>query len=84
MKIFRLILPLMITLWYSTSKAEPTQDQIIIITNVNVWDGIGNSLKNNYQVLIVGNHIKQVAPRVTIPSGAKIIDGKGNTLIPGL
>lgn len=84
MKIFRLILPLMITLWYSTSKAEPTQDQIIIITNVNVWDGIGNSLKNNYQVLIVGNHIKQVALRVTIPAGAKIIDGKGNTLIPGL
>lgn len=65
-------------------KAQQGTDTIIVITNVNVWDGRSDSLKNNYQVLVKGNHIREVASNVTLPTGAKIIDGKGCTLIPGL
>lgn len=56
----------------------------IVFVNVNVWDGISDSLLMNAQVVIVGNHIKQVGSGVTLPAGTKIIDGKGGTLMPGL
>lgn len=68
----------------STIRAQETLDSLIVITNVNVWDGLSDSLNSNYQVLVRGNHIQEVAPKVSLPAGAKIIDGKGYTLIPGL
>lgn len=56
----------------------------MLITNVNVWDGVCDSLTDNQQVLIVGNHIGQVASSIVPPEGCIIINGRGNTLIPGL
>lgn len=56
----------------------------VVFINVNVWDGTRDSLLRNAQVVIIGNHIHQVGSGVTLPSGAKIIDGKGGTLMPGL
>lgn len=76
---------IVIFLWLGADlKAQETSDSLIVITNVNVWDGLSDSLNSNYQVLIRGNHIQEVAPKVSLPAGAKIIDGKGYTLIPGL
>lgn len=56
----------------------------VVFINVNVWDGKQDSLLKNAQVVVVGNHIHQVGSGVTLPGGARIIDGKGCTLIPGL
>lgn len=56
----------------------------VVFINVNVWDGLSDSLVKNIQVVVVGNRIRQVGSGVTLPGGAKIIDGKGGTLIPGL
>jgi len=55
----------------------------VIITNVNVWDGTSNKLKEGYDVLIEGTKIKNVAKGLK-QSGAIIIDGKGGTVTPGL
>jgi len=58
---------------------EPNQ---ILITNVNVWDGVNDDLKQNVDVLVVGNKIKRIG-KIKAPK-AKVIDGGDKTLIPGL
>lgn len=68
------------TLVQAKEKKAPT---IVLITNVNVWDGTSKSLKNGHDVLIVDNIVDKVAKGIKM-SGAKVIDGKGGTLIPGL
>ena len=55
-----------------------------LIKNVHVWDGTSNQLNKNMDVLIEDNLIKQVAKNISVPNGAKVIDGGGKTLIPGL
>lgn len=57
---------------------------IILIKNVNVWDGTSNSLSTNFSVLIEDNLIKKVAKNIAEPNGAMVLDGGGKTLIPGL
>ncbi len=57
---------------------------IILIKNVNVWDGTSNSLSTNLSVLIEDNLIKKVAKNISEPNGAMVLDGGGKTLIPGL
>jgi imidazolonepropionase-like amidohydrolase len=56
----------------------------VLITNVNVWDGTSDGLKNGQSVLVEGNLIKQVGANISAPGGATVIDGGGRTLIPGL
>lgn len=63
-----------------TYAQKPTQ---IVIKNVNVITMTSpNKIMNNANVLISGNHIKSI--NGTIPNDAKIINGKGKWLIPGL
>ncbi len=56
----------------------------ILITNVNVWDGLSDTILPNQQVLIEGNRIRQISSGINMTGRTKVIDGKGNTLIPGL
>jgi imidazolonepropionase-like amidohydrolase len=57
----------------------------ILFTNVNVFDGFSDKLKENMSVLVEGNVIKEVA-KGDIDAGpnATVIDGGGRTLMPGL
>ena len=73
-------------LLFSTSSlfAQISNDTLVLIKNVSLWDGLSESATPNAQVLIVQNLIKQVGSNLTVPKGAKVIDGKGKTLIPGL
>lgn len=61
-------------------KEKPNQ---ILITNVNVWDGKSDTVKEGYDVLIEGNLIKLVGGKIKAPN-AHVVDGKGGTVIPGL
>ena len=56
----------------------------ILITNVDVWDGTSSGLTKGTSVLIEGNLIKEVSSDASARSDATVIDGGGNTLIPGL
>jgi len=56
----------------------------ILFTNVNVFDGKNEGLRNNAYVLVQGNLIEQVSTKPISADGATIIDGKGRTLMPGL
>lgn len=63
--------------------AQEEKPTVILITNVNVWDGLSDQTINA-DVLIEGNKFKQIAANIKKPKDATVIDGQGGTLIPGL
>jgi len=65
---------------FSAEKEAPVQ---VLITNVDVWDGISEKLSLKTDVLVEGNKIKKVAKGIKA-DGARVIDGKGYTVTPGL
>jgi len=62
------------------------QDSIVAITNVTIIDGTGNAIKENQDILFVNNRITSIvnSGNLKIQKNAKIINGTGKTVIPGL
>jgi imidazolonepropionase-like amidohydrolase len=58
----------------------------VVFAHANVFDANTATVMPNQTVLIVGNHIRAVAPadRVAVPPDAEIVDATGKTLLPGL
>jgi len=68
----------------ATWATEPATTQILF-TNVNVFDGVNEKLKNNMNVLVEGNLIKSISNKtIKANKTATVINGKGKTLMPGL
>jgi imidazolonepropionase-like amidohydrolase len=63
---------------------EAEESNRIMFTNVNVFDGVSDSLAKNTNVLVENDVIAAVGPSLPVPEGAQIIDGGGRTLMPGL
>ncbi len=63
--------------------ASENLDKAVLFTNVSVFDGLDDQLTHNQRVLVRGNLIEAVGPSVK-SDGARIIDGGGRTLMPGL
>jgi imidazolonepropionase-like amidohydrolase len=61
-----------------------SQTQTIAITRVNVVDVADGRLIPNSTVAIAGGRITSVTPDGRPPAGARIVDGQGKFLIPGL
>lgn len=57
---------------------------LLAITHVRVIDGHGSAAKENQTVLLRDGRIAAVGSHVDVPAGATVIDGSGQTLIPGL
>ncbi len=70
---------------YTTDAQDTKTDvpTIVLIKNVNVWDGTSDGLKLAHDVLVEGDKIRAVGPELEAV-GATVIDGEGGTLIPGL
>ncbi|MGH8460641.1 MAG: amidohydrolase family protein [Stenotrophobium sp.] len=66
--------------------AQPPPATILAITHVWVIDGTGSAPQPDMAVLISGTRITAMAPtkNLAVPAGARIIDGTGRFLIPGL
>lgn len=62
------------------------QDEItrFLFTNIHVFDGVNEQRIENANVLVEGNRIVAVSTEALDPAGARIIDGGGRTMIPGL
>ncbi len=60
--------------------AEP----LLAIVHVRVIDGTGGRAKQNRTVLLRDGRIAAVGRQVKLPAGVTVIDGSGQTLIPGL
>ena len=57
---------------------------VVAITHVRVIDGHGTPARENQTVLLRDGRIAAVGPAVVLPAGTAVIDGSGQTLIPGL
>ena len=64
-------------------QAEKKPPSLTVITNVNIFDGKSEKLKTGHDVLIENNLIKQIGKGLKA-NGAKVIDGGGRTLMPGV
>ena len=56
----------------------------ILFTNVHVFDGVNGERIENANVLVVDNLIVEVSPEPLAAANARIIDGGGRTLMPGI
>ncbi len=67
-------------------KFVSVKDDVVAITHVEVIDGTGAAVANDQTVVIDHGKISAVGASggVTVPTGAKTIDGTGKTLIPGI
>jgi imidazolonepropionase-like amidohydrolase len=74
----------MIVVALALVSAVPAESQVVAIRNVNVVDARDSVARANQTIIVRGNRIVAVAPEAPIPSGARIIDGRGKYLIPGL
>ena len=58
----------------------------VLFENVSLYNAEASIFQNNMSVLVEGQRIKAVGSsrQIKAPKGAKIINGKGKTLVPGL
>ncbi|WP_205388941.1 metal-dependent hydrolase family protein [Sulfitobacter sp. JL08] len=56
----------------------------VLFTNVNIFDGVSETLIENGSVLVEGNLIKTVSADAIEAPDAFTVDGEGRTLMPGL
>lgn len=77
----RLILLLLL---FAPALMQAKNSQIVIINNVNVFDGKNEKLTKNASVVITKNLITAITQDPLNIDNAVVIDGKGRTLMPGL
>lgn len=81
----RLIARFAFLTFVAASGALATESDVIVIRNVNVFDGVNEELHKDQDVLIVDGIIQQLDDTaIDSPEGAQIIDGDGRTLMPGM
>src|SRR5215208_4047539 len=61
-----------------------TQPPVLAITAVNVVDVVGGRIVPNSTVVVTGDTIESVTQNGVPPGDARLIDGRGKFLIPGL
>ncbi|WP_367352754.1 metal-dependent hydrolase family protein [Achromobacter animicus] len=64
--------------------AQAAADSRILFENVRIFDGVSGDLSPASSVLVHGNVIEKVSRDKIAADGARIIDGGGRTLMPGL
>ena len=67
--------------WAPAQEGPPSR---VLFTNVDVFDGTGETLAEGLDVLVEGNVITTVSADPIDAAGAEVIDGAGRTLMPGL
>lgn len=70
---------------YTTELQEPQAD-ITALVGADVVDGLSDITKTDMTMIVQDGRIRTIGSRadVTIPEGARVIDIRGKTLIPGL
>ncbi len=72
----------LIAAWFPVQLSA--QETVIAVTGVNVVDGLAGSVQSNQLVVIEGDRIRTVEANGAIPAGARVIDGRGKYVMPGL
>lgn len=67
-----------------TFAQDKSPDGPILFTNVDVFDGVNETLMKDVNVVVTGNKITKISKEELVVAGARVIDGKGHTLMPGI
>ncbi|MBT3139712.1 amidohydrolase family protein [Ruegeria litorea] len=73
-----------IAIAFVCSQAISQDGTQILITNVNVFDGVNEELIENANVVVTDNLIAKVSSEPLSATNRVVIDGGGRTLMPGL
>lgn len=67
------------------SRTSPA-DSVTAITHVTLIDGTGAPPRDDQTLVLRGRHVVASGPaaRTTVPAGARVLDGRGRYVIPGL
>ena len=86
MKKFFLLSMLLMVLGFNGLHAQeaPKPKPQTLFLNVKIFDGKSDKLISGKDVLVEGNRIVKIAPRIATNRMARIIDGQGKILMPGL
>lgn len=79
----RWLLMLFAALTITAASAAPKEDPATLIRGARVFDGTG-APASVQDVLVRGDRIVAVGPKLKAPRGSKVVDARGLTLIPGL
>ncbi|HEV2150601.1 MAG TPA: amidohydrolase family protein [Longimicrobiaceae bacterium] len=61
----------------------PAAERVVVIRAGRLIDGTGAAPRENVTILVRGNRIAEVGPRVQAPAGAETVDLSGWTVMPG-
>jgi imidazolonepropionase-like amidohydrolase len=78
----RTLICCLIALAFATT--APAQQQPIVLHNATLIDGTGAPARPHVDITLLNGLIQTVTPATPKPTGAKIIDCTGKTIIPGL
>jgi imidazolonepropionase-like amidohydrolase len=79
---FKMLPFLLLALTGSSTPTAAEAAKPIAITHVRIFDG--SKVIPDGTVIVEGRTIHAVGPKGAIPAGAEVIDGTGDTLLPGL
>jgi imidazolonepropionase-like amidohydrolase len=67
-----------------TGPAMAAEPQAMLLRPARVFDGVDPVAHAGWEVLVEGDKIAAVGPKLTVPADARIIDLPGETLMPGM
>ena len=56
----------------------------VVVRAERLWDGLTPEVRKDVDVVIVGNRIADLAPKGSVTGDAKVVDGAGALVMPGL
>jgi imidazolonepropionase-like amidohydrolase len=67
-------------------EAPATLTPVVVIEAGRLFDGTGDAVRADQRIVVRGERIEAVGPAsdVKVPDGARVIDLKGSTVLPGL
>lgn len=65
------------------SAQEETPPDVTLVTGARIFNGSSPELIEGMDVLVVGNRIERVAPDISAPKGAEVIEAGGRVMTPG-
>lgn len=83
MRINRTALGVLVSLALSSAAKAPAADSALVITGARVVT-VSGAVLENASIVIQNGRIASVGSGLTAPAGARVIDGKGKTVYPGL
>lgn len=72
------------TLLLSGATTPSVDSTPLLLRPAGVFDGLDGTVHAGWQVLVRGDRIAAVGPDLAVPTGARVIDLAGDTLMPGM